>query len=296
MNSSKGKEKEIEPKKQTLIDYNKASDIIVKNIIEKMLSLSITKAEQNLIEKQIPNFCFDGIKQSLELAIRIDFLNYDKDDMKVPENILNYTSKSVENININSKYEKNNKSFYDLKKSDKSFQKKIRLKNKSEKLKKYKFHKNYDPNCSIENSINVDMFKSSKKLREKNNKNKRQEEKYTEKNIDKLFLNGLIIRDNSYDNKENDYENNEEKFKNENEEPFVVNSPEIENIQRIETHKIDYNLKFHSSIKKIHNNENKILYDVIKEGKNHWGMITQPPAPSIDRDAGTKINFKTKKK
>ena len=294
MNSSKGKEKEIEPKKQSLIDYNKASDIIVKNIFEKILSLSITKAEQNLIEKQIPNYCFDDIKQSLELAICIDFLNYDKDDMKVSENILNYTSKSAEHININLKYEKNNKSFYDLKKSDKSFQKKIRLKNKSEKQNKYKFHNNYNPNYSNENSINVDMFKSSKKLKEKNNKNnksKRQEEKYLEKSIDKSFLNRLIIRDNSYDNKENDYENNEEKFKNENEEPFVVNSPEIENIQRIETHKIDYNLKFHSSLKKIYNTENKILYDVIKEGKNNWGMITQPPAPSIDRDAGTKIKF-----
>ena len=152
-NLSKGREKEkeneniIEPKKQVLsYDYN-TSEIIAKNIFLLFLSLTITQSEQRELVKKIPNFCFDEIKQSLDLAIYIDFLNYDKDDIKQNTN-LNFKSKSHKNLNT-------------TKLNDNS-QKAIK-KNKSEKLKKYKFHQNIDPDYSFENSINLDVFKSSKK-------------------------------------------------------------------------------------------------------------------------------------
>ena len=105
----------------------------------------------------------------------------------------------------------------------------------------------------------------------------------------------MLIRDHSYDkivkDKENDKEN-DENFKNENNVPFIINpAEEIENIQKIESHKLDYNYKLSNEINFNINNENKLLYDSIKEGQNHWGIISQPTAPPIDRDAGTKIKY-----
>jgi hypothetical protein len=246
----------------------------------------MTKAQQNQIEKQIPGYCFNGIKESLELAMYIDFLNYDKDDMNTQINtLLNSKSKSMENINKN-----NNKSLYDLKNNDESFLKKIRIKNKSEKLKKYKFTKSLDPNISNEISINLDVFKPSFKNRDKNKSRKQmkeEKEKQSEINVNRFLLNGLIIRDNNFII--NNFGNNKERIKNKNEEPFVINVPEIEQTHE---HKLEYNLKFHTSNKKLIKMNNAILYDLIKEGSNNWGTIEQPSAPSIDRDAGTKIKYK----
>ena len=298
----KDKDKTLELKKLLIppnsYNYN-ISDIIAKNMFEKMLSLSITKSEQNKIEKKIPIFCFDEIKESLELTIYIDFLNHDKDDKKKKPNILNFKSKSQNNLNF--KYENINKSFHRISNLDKNIQDKILIKNKSEKLKKYKFHRNLDPNVSNEGSINLDVFKSPKKKKEKEKKDRhKRQEKEKEKNekLNKnLLLHGLIIRDKSFDNKNRSIKNDEETILNknhiENEEPFVVNSPEeIGNIQKLESHKIDYNVKFYTIFKNNPSpNENKLKFDTIMTGENHWGMISQPSAPSIDRDAGTKIKY-----
>ena len=298
----KDKDKILELKKQLIppnsYNYN-ISDIIAKNMFEKILSLSITKSEQNKIDKKIPNFCFDEIKESLELTIYIDFLNHDKDDKKQKPNILNFKSKSQNNLNF--KYENINKSFHSTNNLDKNIQDKILIKNKSEKLKKYKFHKNLDPNDSNEGSINLDVFKSPKKQKEKEKKDKHKkqdkEKEKNEKHIKNLLLHGLIIRDESFDNKNKNFKNDEETIFNknhiENEEPFVVNSPEeIENIQKLESHKLDYNVKFYAIFKNNPDpNENKLKFDTIMTGENHWGMIDQPSAPSIDRDAGTKIKY-----
>ena len=300
-NLSKGREKEsekiIESEKQDFsYDYN-ISDIIAKNIFEKILSLTITQSEQKEIVKKIPNYCFKEIKQSLDLAIYMDFLNYDKDDIKQTTNLLNFKSKSQKNINI----ENNNKSFYNINNLNENLQKKI-IKNKSEKLKRYKFHQKLDPNYSFESSINLDVFKSPKKKKEKEKSRKhiredKEKDKKEKKNdINKFLLKGLIIRDNSYNNKNKDKNNkNIERYKddNDNEEPFIINSPEeIENIQKIENHKLDYNIKFYTIFKSAYNHdEKKILFDTIKEGSNHWGIISQPSAPSIDRDAGSKIKY-----
>ena len=315
---SKAKEKDKDKDKDKLIEvkrpplpYNfNISDIIAKNIFEKILSLAITQSEQNTINNKIPSFCFEEIKQSLELAIYVDFLNYDKDDMKPKRNILNIKSKSQTNLKF--KYETYNKIFHNKNNLDKSMQKKIIIKNKSELLKLYKFHKKLDPNLSDEYSINLDVFKSQKKKKGKNEKNKKKKddkkEKEKEKKIDinKLLLRGLILRDhNNNDNInkiKNDEQKSEEKFQNENEEPFVINSPElIENIQNIESHKLDENIKFYAIFKNNYTREdNKLTFDIIKKGKNHWGIIGQPIASQIDRDAGTKIKYekpilKTKK-
>ena len=50
----------------------------------------------------------------------MDFLNYDKDDIKQTTNLLNFKSKSQKNINI----ENNNKSFYNINNLNENLQKK----------------------------------------------------------------------------------------------------------------------------------------------------------------------------
>ena len=57
-----------------ILNYN-ISEIIARYMFEKILSLTITQINKNKIEKNIPDFCFKDIKESLELAIIIEFLN-----------------------------------------------------------------------------------------------------------------------------------------------------------------------------------------------------------------------------
>ena len=63
---------DLESQKQNIsLNYN-ISEPIVKNILEKIISLTITEVGKNKIEREIPEFCFKDIKQALELAIFVD--------------------------------------------------------------------------------------------------------------------------------------------------------------------------------------------------------------------------------
>ena len=310
-NSQNEKKKEIENSSINIpqLSYNfNISTTVVKYIIEKLISLTISQSLQNKISKQIPSFCFEEVKNALNLALFIDFINYDKDDLTPKKSLLDYASKSYENI---SKFKKE----------------KILIKNKSEILRKYIFGTELDPNISYEGSINLEVFNSPEKEKDKdknkmtikeseNNINKNfllkyiKEEKKEEENnsikdpnLGKL-LNGLIIRepfvhDKKNKNKHNLKSNKLNLLSNELSQssnnsidhdkkiaPFEVNGIDtIEKIKNIESHKIDIIPKF--------TEEKQILNcDKIKDKLNSWSIISQPKVPPIDRDAGTKINFK----
>jgi hypothetical protein len=230
-------------------------------MFEKILSLTITQINKNKIEKNIPDFCFKDIKESLELAVIIEFLNHDRDDIE-----------NIQKVKFNSKSETN---LMKLNIADK-VNKKLLIKNKSEKLKKYKLNKYLDPNISFENSTYLRVF-SNKKSKKKKNKNGIL--KFTE----------LIERDDdSYNNKDIEDKNNDNKTKNE--DPFIINSKEeIEKIKKIEIHKLDYN-PFNFNISK-NNHKSKLLYDTIDREENKWETISQPTPPPIDRDGATKIRY-----
>ena len=309
-NSQNEKKKEIENSSINIpqLSYNfNISTTVVKYIIEKLISLTISQSLQNKISKQIPSFCFEEVKNALNLALFIDFINYDKDDLTPKKSLLDYASKSYENI---SKFKKE----------------KILIKNKSEILRKYIFGTELDPNISYEGSINLEVFNSPQKEKEK------EQEKVTikesEKNINKNFflkyikeekkeeeggsvkdpnfgklLDGLIIRepfDHDKKNKNNELKSNKlnplsnELSQSSNNSlnldkkitPFEINGIDtIEKIKNIESHKIDIIPKF--------SEEKQILFcDTTKDKVNSWSIISQPKVPPIDRDAGTKINFK----
>jgi hypothetical protein len=63
------------------------AECIANQIIEKIISLVITETTKNKINKLIPNYCFLEIKQILEIITYLDFLNHDKDDLKVKKHI-----------------------------------------------------------------------------------------------------------------------------------------------------------------------------------------------------------------
>ena len=296
--SSKRKEKERERQqieRERLIEFkkhitpinNNKSDIIIRNILEKIISLTITNSARNQVEKKIPDFCFEEITQSFELAINLDCLNYDKDDMK--------PGKKVKNSKI-----KSEKKILKLKKEDDppDNEEQILVKNKSEKLIKYKFHKQLDPNFSLENSINLDVFNTPKKTKEKgknktrrndkkdrDKKDKGQEKEFSVKNL--LLLNGLIIRDNEVENAK--IKEEEKKVEKESEDSFII-SPQ-KDMGNNDPIKIEDNIKFYSIFKNQTFAKNELAFGRIKKGKNHWDTIEQPTVPTIDRDAGTKIRY-----
>ena len=297
----KDKEKEKDQFKipQLPYDFN-ISNIIVKYMIEKIISLTVTLSLHNKINNQIPSFCFDEIKNALSLALCIDFINYDKDDIKPKKTLLDFISKSSRDV-LNIKKEK------------------VLVRNNSENLRKYIFGPELDPNVSYEGSINLDVF-NDKPIQENQDKdlykgllmpsNKRNfflkyipEEKKEEENksikdpnLDTL-LNGLIIREkkfktNTLNFQLNSNDNDNINIKNINKVPFEVKDIEkIEKIKNIDSHGIDMYPMFFSS-----NKENNILNNNInifptQNLINSWSIIPQPKVPPIDRDAGTKINF-----
>ena len=288
----KDKDKEKEQIKIPQLSYNfNISDIIVKYIIEKLISLTISQSLQNKIAKKINPFCFEQIKEALLLALYIDFINYDKDDVAHKRTLLEFISHSNKNI-LKAKNQKN------------------LIKNKSEILRKYKFGTDLDPNIPFEGSINLDVFKTPKKEdkkdknkdREKSSnkkfflrfikeeKNEEKDESNKDPNLGKL-LNGLILRE-TYEKKDKnknflllskDSIKDSESSKEE-KEPFVG---DIEKINKFESHKLDFNHNLFNT-----KEENNILYcDVVQKSKNSWINIKQPKVPPIDRDAGTKINY-----
>ena len=288
----KDKDKEKEQIKIPQLSYNfNISDIIVKYIIEKLISLTISQSLQNKIAKKINPFCFEQIKEALLLALYIDFINYDKDDVAHKRTLLEFISHSNKNI-LKTKNQKN------------------LIKNKSEILRKYKFGTELDANVPFEGSINLDVFKTPKKEdkkdknkdREKSSnkkfflrfikeeKNEEKDESNKDPNLGKL-LNGLILRE-TYKKKDKnknflllskDSNKDSESIKEE-KEPFVG---DIEKINKFESHKLDFNHNLFNT-----KEENNILYcDVVQKSKNSWINIKQPKVPPIDRDAGTKINY-----
>ena len=146
-------QKENHPKNENLtLNYN-ISEIIARYMFEKILSLTITQINKNKIERNIPDFCFKDIKQTLEIAIIIEFLNHDRDDIEFMKKAkLNLKSETnLMKLNIEDKINK-----------------KFLIKNKSEKLKKYKLNKYLDPNVSFENSTYLRVFSNKKPKKKKN--------------------------------------------------------------------------------------------------------------------------------
>ena len=260
------------------------SECISNILIEKIISMVMTEITKNKIDKLIPNYCFDEIKETLQIVTQLDFITHEKDDIKIKKKLPFEKIKSA----INRK--KDNSIL--MKKNEEKL-------NNSENLRKYKLQKKLNINVLDDNSLDLDVFNLSKsKLIEK------------ELNEEKIIM-GFLTREKAKEintsfqkekekkrkkiknsNKNNNYnfiEDKDRMFKeiNEENEPFQLNEEEkIENIKNVEIHKIDF------SPSPVINNKlynNSVPFDSIVDSTNFWSSLSEPLPPPIDRDAATKI-------
>ena len=79
LNSSKSIEKANNSLSSAML---KDSEIIVKNILEKIISLSISEIYKRFIDRNISSFCIKELKKKIFTVIGIQFINHDQDDLK----------------------------------------------------------------------------------------------------------------------------------------------------------------------------------------------------------------------
>jgi len=78
---------------------NTYSELIVNEIIEKIISLTISESYNNEIYKFIPNHCFNDIKSMMNSMIHTSYIMCDRDDNN--ENLYS-NDRSVENSVLSS--------------------------------------------------------------------------------------------------------------------------------------------------------------------------------------------------
>ena len=305
-NSEEEGEKEIKEVPKMISPLKYESEIIIKQILEKIISLVITDSIRNKIDNLLPNFCFEDILQTLQTLTNLDFLIHDIDDLEVKNKLPSEKIKSA-------KLRKKDNSFL-LKENDKSFQ-------NSEIIRDYKFEKNLDIKYSNDCSLDLDVFDSPKnekslyELKKENNNNNDEIDK------EKIIM-GILVRE-KHQEKITSFEQQEERKRKilekgnknfnynflEDKDKILkrINSPEIEPFQVISEEKIDTikNVEIHKiefpqqplNLDNVDNSPHKknIPYDKIKDSFNFWNELIQPKASKIDRDAGTKIKYEKPK-
>ena len=76
------KNKDIKPQKHIRIgNLNYYSEEIAKEIIDKLISLTITKVMSKKIEKRLPNFCIEELNKTLKNIIQIIYIDHDSEDV-----------------------------------------------------------------------------------------------------------------------------------------------------------------------------------------------------------------------
>ena len=294
-------EKEIKQEFKKGFAFINDSELIINHIIEKIISLVITNSFKNKIENKLPIYCFEGIKESLEILTNLDFLTHDKDDLEIKNKLSITKIKSATNLRKN-KDSSIIKDIEDVKENNLQ---------KSEIIRKYRLEKQLDINYNEECSLDMEVFDSPK-----NEKSIIKEKKY--KQGESIVL-GFLVREEFQDkttsfqrqeakrrktleksNKKYNYNFKDDKdkiykeiYSSEN-DPFQINAEEkIEMIKNVEVHKIDF-FPPHPLNTEDHQNQ-KIMpiipYDTAIDSINFWKQLSQPKPPSIDRNAGTKIKY-----
>ena len=94
---SKSTSKLKSPRSEEIINnfLFKESEIVAKNIIEKVISLVISTTYDKMIEKKIPNFCIMKIINKLDKIIDIQFIKHDKDDLGQKRNMIKTKSEKL---------------------------------------------------------------------------------------------------------------------------------------------------------------------------------------------------------
>ena len=62
--------------------FKSNSEIFINNIINKIISMTISKSFQLKLEKNIPDKCFDFVKESINNVMSSVYIFYDKEEEK----------------------------------------------------------------------------------------------------------------------------------------------------------------------------------------------------------------------
>lgn len=86
------------------------SEPVARFMVEKLISLAITNSHHAKIIREIPNYCFDKLKETIQNYTEIQYIAYDRDDLECSnENSYLYprsvVDKDEKNFSIVSKIE-----------------------------------------------------------------------------------------------------------------------------------------------------------------------------------------------
>ena len=134
--------KEITPGKHKRIgNLNYYSEEIAKELIDKIISLTITRIFRENVESKISNFCLKSVMHILNLSISISNINHDRDNIYDIENIsddkkrLNTDENRFKIVNHNKckkiRYKKLEKDMFEYIKIKRDLEEELRLKNKN---------------------------------------------------------------------------------------------------------------------------------------------------------------------
>ena len=73
-----------ENKNEEKFSFNNDSETIVKFLIEKLISLTISTSDNAIIDKKVPEYCYDKLKKTLISFCELKYITHDRDDGPIP--------------------------------------------------------------------------------------------------------------------------------------------------------------------------------------------------------------------
>ena len=74
--------------------FSRFSDLIINEILDKIILLSIYESENKNLNSKIPEFCFKFSENILTNIFSWNFISFDKDDKRIEDNLLKNNAES----------------------------------------------------------------------------------------------------------------------------------------------------------------------------------------------------------
>ncbi|MCQ2819475.1 MAG: hypothetical protein MJ252_19605, partial [archaeon] len=91
---------DIKERENIFSSYN---DSFAQDIVDKIISLTVCTSFATKIDNQIPDYCFQKLKQGLQAFTEIHFITHDRDDLIIDDNtdlIFSRTNQEVKQENL----------------------------------------------------------------------------------------------------------------------------------------------------------------------------------------------------
>ena len=267
--------------------FRNESEPVANQLINKLISLTISTSIKNNIEKEIPSYCYDDLKSTLDRITDLSLLVHDKDDIKIKFIYKNKHCNSSKQLKI----------FYNINNDKNNIKEVENNLNKSVKNINYQFEDSLNPDIPLTTSIDTKIFSqkdppSKLKIHEpvQEQKEKSKDKSKEISILEKSFHQILKRKQNKNNNSKINITKTENSIHTTSNVPF--NIKDIEKIQKVESHKFEEDIPHLFS----KHNSKKNCYIKIEENpvKNNWDIIEQPTPAPMDRNASTLIKYESK--